>query len=36
MKDTFDIAHAMLQAFSTSDRINEYLLAGVPNPAWNA
>ena len=36
MKDTFDIAHAMLQAFSTNDRINAYLLAGVPDPAWNA
>jgi uncharacterized damage-inducible protein DinB len=32
----FDPAAALLQAFATNDRINQYLLAQLPTAAWDA
>lgn len=32
----FDVGAALLQAFATNDRINQYLLAHLPDAAWRA
>jgi uncharacterized damage-inducible protein DinB len=33
---SFDVADALLHAFATNDRINQYLLAQLPPAAWDA
>ena len=35
-RQTFDLAAALMSAFSTNGRINEYLIENLPEEAWRS